>query len=212
MTEPRRIGGWIKDRYDGRDYLYRVAPRVALPTVIDLNSQLPRDKNGKVLVRSQKSSSACVGFGLGVNACSVAVKLGIFNEWYSPKWIYNGARFIEGTLAQDIGSYPKDGLDWMLENGILFEHDWPYEPNYFDKTAPGSTRIALAVKYPDFRYERVVDGVNGILTALNDGHMVSIGTPWFSKWNTVETDNTGVLPEVEIDDNVEGGHETALFK
>lgn len=210
------VGGWLKDPYSPQDYLYKAVPRAVLPDVIDLNYLLPRDKPGKVLVRHQWHIGACVGYGLGVNLCGLAVELGIWAqqmyEWFSPTWIYNGARFIEGTLTQDLGCYPKDGLEWLLMNGTLLEHFWPYDPNKLDKTAPGSTRMAQAVKYKDFRYDRVVGGADGILTALNGGHLVSIGTPWFSKWSTNAVGNTGILPEVTRDDVVAGGHETCLYK
>ena len=211
-----RTHGWKKDKYDPRDLIYKTVRPESLPPVIDLSRYLPRDQSGKVLVRNQGAVGSCTGHGIGVNLCAQAVKLGIWPEqafeWFSPTWIYNGARFLEGTLAQDAGAYPKDCLDWLLKNGTLLDHFWPYDPTGVDKTAPGTTRMKQAVQYPDFEYDRAVDGVAGILSALNDGHFVSIGAPWFARWSGAEVDSTGVLPEVTKDDETDGGHETCIIK
>ena len=192
--------GWKKDKYDTRDYLH-VRKVAKIPSSVLLTEQLTP-------IRNQGNISSCVGFGVGININSVWKKLGIYVEWESPTWIYNGARYIEGTLSQDMGCYPKDALDWLLKNGTLLEHFWAYNPNVLDKSAPPSERMAQAVKYTNFAYYRVVEGVGGICSALADGHLVSIGTPWFDKW--LDAPN-GVLVNVTENDSVAGGHETCLY-
>ena len=213
MTEHKL--GWIKDPYDPRDRLYMTRTPTALPPIIDLSQYLPRDKNGKVIIRDQGNVGSCVGHGLSVNVCSVAVSLGIWSqqlyEYFSPTWIYNGARYIEGTLYQDAGAEPGDGLDWMVKSGTLLDHFWPYDPSKVDTNAPSTLRKSEAVKYPDFAYQRMVDGVDGILTGLAEGHFVSIGAPWYSAWEGGSVDSTGILPEVKAGDPIDGGHETCLF-
>jgi hypothetical protein len=209
-------GGWKKDTYDARDYLYKaICPKVPYPQLINLSHLLPRDAARKVLVRNQKFVGACTGHAKGFALCAEATQLGIWPEqdyeWFSPTWIYNGARFIEGTLPYDLGAYPRDCCDWLVANGTLLEHFWPYDGTKLDKTAPGTTRMAQAVKYKDFAYWRVTDGVDGILGALNDGHVISIGAPWFEKWSDSEVASTGVLPEVSPSDSVGGGHDTGIF-
>jgi len=192
--------GWHKDKYDVRDYLHKMKV-VKIPTNVMLTEQL-------TLIRDQGNVGSCVGFGVGININSVWKKLGVYTEWESPTWIYNGARYIEGTLSQDIGCYPKDALDWLLNNGTLLEQFWKYNPNSLDKSAPSSAIMAQALKYKNFAYYRVVDGVSGICSAIADGHLVSIGTPWFDKWFDA---SDGVLENVDEDDSVAGGHETCLY-
>jgi len=211
-----KVSGWLKDKYDPKDYLYRTLVPEVLPTIIDLSEYLPRDKNGYVQVRDQGTVGSCTGHGIGVNLCSIISSLGIWSmqayEWFSPTWIYNGARYLEGTLAFDLGAYPKDCCEWLLANGTLLEQYWPYDPSKLDKTPPGETRRRLAVRYKNFAYQRAVDGVNGILSALNDGHFVSLGAPWPDKWCSEEVASTGILPEVTADDFSNNGHETCIFK
>ena len=192
--------GWRKDPYDHRDYLYKTTYR-EVPQSVILTNYLPD-------IRDQGNVGSCVGFGIGANLVARAKKLNVYTEWFSPTWIYNGARFIEGSLTQDVGCYPRDALHWLYEKGCLLEHWWHYNPLGLDTTAPPSHLEPEAAKYPLLAYYRVVDGVAGICETLANGQYVSIGTPWFSKWmDPVD----GVLGEVSFPDMIVGGHETCLY-
>jgi hypothetical protein len=190
--------GWIKDKYDPRDYLHKI-------------SAIPRDRKGSNenlfrYRRYQGKVGSCVGQGVGTTADGVKQRLGIFTEMASATWIYNGARFIEGTLPIDCGCYPKDALDWILKNGILLEHYWPYDPTGLDRTAPSSTRIKQADKYKGFAYFRCVDGIDGIADALAAGNLVAVGSPWFREW--MDDPPCGRLPKPTTTSFEAGGHET----
>jgi hypothetical protein len=192
--------GWKKDKYDRRDFMYGVRAGVP-PTSVDLSNLLPA-------VRNQESMNACVGFGIGANLCGMAKEKGIFTEWYSPQWIWNGARFVEGTLAENVGVYPRDALDWLLNSGCLLESFWPFSGTTLDKSAPSSARMNQAIKYRNFAYYRVGDGVDGLRSALAEGHLVSIGCPWPTKWFDPVS---GAEAEVTADDELSGGHETLVY-
>jgi hypothetical protein len=204
--------GWQKDKFDQRDYLHKPM-LVKLPASVDLSSLLPE-------VRDQGRVSSCTGFGIGANVGAVAKSIKVFTEWYSPTWIYNGARFIEGTLFVDAGAYPKDCLDWLVQMGCLLEHFWPYDPTKFDPAAPSTARQQQAIKYPNFAYYRCVDGVAGIMSALADAEasllaggpawLVSIGAPWFSIW--MNPGPSGILLPTSANNPIAGGHETCLTK
>jgi len=193
--------GWQKDKYDGRDYLHRM--RVGtVPDSVVLRDLLTD-------VRNQGNVGSCVGFGVGVNLNSVKKALNIFVEWHSPTWLYNGARFIEGTLTQDVGCYPRDALDWVVEKGMLLEHFWPYNAGSLDASAPSSTKQAQATRYKGFAYYRVVDSVDGIRDAIAAQHFVSIGSPWYREWMSPPA--TGMLATPTVNSEVVGGHETCLY-
>ena len=214
------MSGWRKDPFKAEDYVHPTKPRGTLPDIIDNNRMLGRDKNGKLIILNQGNQGACTGHTFAEQLVSMLVSLGV-SLWeaqqfvfFSPRWIYNGARMLEGTLPYDAGAYPRDCLDFLLEYGTLLETQWPYIDWPLDTSAPSPQRIAQAVKQKDFRYERCVDGVGGVLSALAAGHCVAIGTPWpDTKWNTPEVNATGMLPEVTVDDfKKREGHETLLFK
>jgi hypothetical protein len=190
--------GWKKDKFDQRDYLHRVVGIEIIPDHAILD-KIPN-------VRDQGNEGSCVGFGVGANLTYWALKLGIYTEWFSPTWIYNGARFIEGSLTQDAGCEPGDALDWLKKMGCLLEHFWPYK-DVLDKQAPPSSLNPEAAKYPLIAYYRVTGDANGICSAIAAGNVVSIGTPWFDKW----MDTSGDLPVVNEDDSTAGGHETYLY-
>jgi len=192
--------GWRKDKYDPHDYLYKATYR-EIPSSVILVDYLPD-------VRDQERVGSCVGFGIGANLVGRAKKLKVYLEWFSPTWIYNGARFIEGTLQQDVGCYPRDALHWLYKKGCLLEHLWPYNPAGLDTSPPPSHLEPEAAKYPLLSYFRVVDGIAGICEVLANGQYVSIGTPWYEKWMNPAN---GVLTEVSVFDTVVGGHETCLY-
>jgi hypothetical protein len=192
--------GWKKDKYDKRDYLHKVSAKKIPASFI-----LPNVPT----IRDQGMVGSCVGFGLGANLTGLAMEKDVYTEWFSPNWIYNGARFIEGSLMQDAGAYPKDGLDWLRSKGCLLDHFWPYNPNILDTTSPPSEYNDEAAKYPLITYYRVTGGAAGICDAIASGYYVSIGTPWYNKW--MNPPASGLLPAVRRGDGIAGGHETCLY-
>ncbi len=58
-------------------------------------------------------------------------------------------------------------------------------------------------------YTRLVDGIDGILSALADNNLVAIGSPWYSKWD--DTDNEGRLRKIYCWNGIDGGHEYILY-
>jgi hypothetical protein len=202
--------GWKKDPHSKKDFIHKikVAP---VPDQVDLSKFLPD-------VRNQGQVGSCVGFGIGAVLGARAKMRGDWREPYSPTWIYNGARALEGTLTQDIGCYPRDALDWLLEKGCLLEHFWPYNPLLLDTRYPPSSLEPEASKTPLIAYYRVVDSVDGLCSAIADGFCLAIGTPWFRKWmnptpswKCLWKNVPGILPEVTELDEVVGGHETCLY-
>ena len=191
--------GWLKDPRDERDYK-RGAVIVHLPDKVDLSAILPS-------VRDQGNLGSCTGFGIGGNLTGCAKDQGVYTEWFSPTWIYNGGRLLEGTLDEDSGCYPRDNLEFIREYGCLLEHFRPYKDT-LDETDPTDWGLNdEAAKYPIIKYTRLVDGVDGILSALADGYLVSIGSPWYDSW--FYPDAGGNLPEDYL--YVAGGHEYLCY-
>jgi len=186
--------GWKKDRYDRRDYLHKFRAAKIPDTFKILTAG----------VRDQGDLGSCVGFGIGGNLSSVLPD----EEWFSPTWIYNGARFIDGSLDEDCGAYPRDGFEWIRAKGCLKEHFWPYS-GVLDRTPPPSKFDSEAAKYPIIDYYRVTGGTKAICEILAQGKCVSIGTPWFDSW--IDVPSNGRLPDIKNKSFPTGGHETFLY-
>jgi hypothetical protein len=194
--------GWRKDKLDRRDFLHRPT-LIELPPVADLSAF-------KAPVRDQGNVGSCTGHGIGGILTSMAIQQKVFKEWFSPTWIYNGGRFIEGTLLQDSGCEPGDCLNWIQKMGCLPESLWPYNPNRVDTTSPPLSDDQPALKYPILTYTRVTGGSSGIMSALAEGNFVCIGTPWPDAWMN-PIDALGTLIDVTPDNFSDEGHETFLF-
>lgn len=193
--------GYIKDRRDERDYLFQTRKAVELPDVVGLSEYLPP-------VRNQGQQGSCVGHGIGGIITGKAIQLGVFEEWESPRWIYYGGRYIGGYVNQDCGTEPRLALEWCLQNGCLPESLWRYEEQ-FNPMAPEESLFIEAKKRPLLSYTRLVDGIDGILSALADNNLVAIGSPWYSKWD--DTDNEGRLRKIYCWNGIDGGHEYILY-
>ena len=194
------VTGWKKDPRSTKDFIYK--PKiVALPDHVDFIALLPA-------VADQNGNGACTGFTFAALLGFWAKKLGIVlmpqdMEWFSQWWIYNGARYIEGTLPFDEGAYPRDCLDWLMEKGGLPYHFWPYTEK-FDKTSPPTKFDPEAAKFPLAAYYRVTGSFDGVCNAMASGHCVALGTPWFDKW--MDPGSSGKLAVITEDDEVVGGH------
>jgi len=199
--KPNKLG-WRKDPWDPRDCLHELGVAKIADIVITPSALLPT-------VRDQGNVGSCVGHGIGGNVTARAIALGDYTEWYSPTWIYNGARYIEGTLTQDNGCYPRDALKWLLKQGCLLEHLWPYDPKKLDQRPPPSSLYSTAAQHPLIAYYRVTNGTTGICSALSAGFIVSIGTPWFQKWmagtGPSNTKSPGLLPKASLVDPARWG-------
>jgi len=192
---------WKKDKFDNRDYKHSVST-LAIPTSYTLDTYIPS-------VRDQGSISSCVGFGVGGILTGLAKQLSAYTEWFSPTWIYNGARYIEGTLTEDDGCYTRDAMSWIKNKGCLLEQYWPYNSTTLDTSSPASDDATQAAKYPILSYYRVTRGSSSICSALSSGNLIMIGTPWFTSWMNIPS--TGILPYANFRESVAGGHATFIY-
>jgi hypothetical protein len=204
--------GWRKDPRDERDYLYKRYGAVLTPDEVNLSAILPP-------AIYQDGMGACVGCAVRSNICATAKSLSAYQEDYSWMWNWALARLKEGTLSKNVGVYPRDMFDELLNNGCLYDQYWPFSGK-FDPSEPSASQISKALKYSKFAYYRVTDGLNGILESLAESEtnlkagkpawVICFGSPWPDKWG--DPGNEGILPEITLDDfNAEIGHETILF-
>lgn len=208
---PQRFGA-KKDPYDPKAWEFTRKLR-ALPPEVDLSEYRPP-------IKSQGDCGSCVGMALSSILTAEANKLGIIlpdYQRFSETDIYNGGRYIDGSLMQDMGTYPSSALEWLRRKNCLPYKFWPYIG--FETQSRPSSLDPFAEEYPLEEYEsvagkvkisyyRVTDGVDGITGALAEQHMVAIGIPWPKSWTDSKD---GVLPTPGTNDRISGGHEVYLY-
>ena len=196
------IYGARKDKYEP-DVIHRPIGAAQLPDIVNNRALMPS-------VRSQGQMQACVGFSIAAQLSAKAKKENVYAEWFSPKWIWNGARFKEGWLQANCGCFPRDAFDWIKEKGCLLESHWPMTEIVFDPSTPPSSEYPDAAIYPLIDRRRVTGGVDDICSAIMTNDAVSIGTPWFTQW---EDSLGGTLPLPSKTWTLPEGnwHETLLY-
>jgi hypothetical protein len=196
--------GWKKDTRKPDEITNYHRRRLAVVAEkSDLSAYIPK-------IGNQDGVGACTGFGFGENIASYAAKKGMIQPhidiFDSVNWLYNGGRKKRGWLNEDTGAYPDDVADWFVEQGALLWTDWPFE-NKLDTTDP-IQYASKAILFANRTKFRVDNSVDGIRSALSEGYVVSIGTPWPKSWMSY---NSGVLRNVTSTEAMAGGHETLLW-
>src|SRR5271157_81551 len=114
--------GWIKDRPDFRDHLYRrpagllAAP---LPESVDLRAQCPP-------VYDQGQLGSCTANAIAGALEFDRIKEGLPDFTPSRLFIYYNERVMEGTVGTDSGAQIRDGIKSVGSVGAPPETDWPY--------------------------------------------------------------------------------------
>lgn len=111
--------GAKKDKIDNRDYkIKRILPTaMEIPSKLDYSSFM-----GKV--RDQKDVGACVGFATaGVKECQENIQIKEHIN-FSPIYIY-----WQRQNSPDSGMEPREALDILKTQGIIYEELLPYENN-----------------------------------------------------------------------------------
>ena len=205
--------GWRKDPRDERDFLSRAARPAAIPQKSDLSAFIPA-------VWDQGQQGSCTGHGTGAILTGLAIQLRLMQAAktdpaarFSPRWLYYLGRLAINEVYQDSGAYARDILSAAVKVGACLEAIWPYPPypSYFDAAtaAPPAACAPASARHLILSYTRIVDGVDGIATALSQGHLVTLGAPWYSKWESPGPD--GKLAKVNCLSKIAGGHQTYLY-
>jgi hypothetical protein len=206
MPEYELKGGWLKDPYNPLSKMVGVTK--ALPPFVSLENYIPNAIQPD-WPYGQGAIGSCVAFGQGGIFSTTAKQLGIYTEPFSRTWLYNGFRYLMGWLDRDSGAYPDKMFEWVLTNGLLLEQYWRYDYSKLDMTVPNTLHMSRAVKYKNMQVFRVVDGADGIMSAISEGHAVSFCCPWPKSWTYYPP--AGVLPEITVDAPLYTGHNIFIY-
>lgn len=187
--------GAIPDKVDVRDYLYRRTLR-ELPNSVDLRPLTSP-------VRDQGDLGSCTGF-----AISTGMREFIENatkEKYStlsPLFLYFEERKLEGTISQDAGAEPRDGMKVLTSLGCAPEADDPYDISKFIK-APSSAAVKDALVYTAASYHRL-STLADVQDCLAGGSGFVIGFDVYDSFENIGSD--GKMPMPKAGEELLGGH------
>lgn len=200
--------GWRPDLPDVRDYEYGKRNRVerpqALPPIVSLRAmQSP--------IRDQGSEGSCVGHAIaaGVDYLRRADKRQDA-RWkaddtiYSPRWVYNRARWYEGPEWVDIdaGAYIRFGIRGINKEGVPPESNWRYVPGEY-KAEPTFFAEKQKHRWRLGSYNRCTR-LDETLNALAAGTPVVFGFTCYSNMFAPDVSRTGEIPMPA--GSVAGGH------
>ena len=202
---------WVKDPYDPRDHVYKLASIPMLPARVDLrNYASPIDDQGNL--------GSCTG-----NAIAGAIDLIDRKNskllQVSRLFIYYQERLLEGTIYYDAGAYIRDGIKACYTYGAPLETLWPYTESKFS-TRPATAAYTDALKRKVTGYAKCAN-FNAVKNAIAAGTPVIVGFTVYDSFESDAVANTGMMPYpntrtesqlgghavciVGYDDNLNGG-------
>jgi C1A family cysteine protease len=192
--------GYVQDAPDARDFAYTAvrAPQAPLPPAIDLRHLCSP-------VRDQGALGSCTGFAIAVGMREfLENKAGVKFVKLSPLFIYYQERVIEGTVNEDAGAMPRDGMKVLAKMGCARESDWPYDISKFTK-APTKKAMTRAAKFKIASYHRLIS-LSDIQQCLAGGNGVVLGYKVFESFESPVVAKTGKMPMPKANEQLLGGH------
>jgi C1A family cysteine protease len=174
---------FIASSPDSRDALYDKKSG-AIQDTVDL-------REWDSLVEDQQYLGSCTGAAAS-NCYELMVKRQYPLEFaeLSKLFIYYNARYIDGTVEEDIGASLRSTLKGLQKYGVCNESLWPYDISKFNIRPPESCYAAATFRAIP-QYRRLIT-IDNMLNALNDYMPILIGISIFESFNNVSIDNPTV--------------------
>jgi C1A family cysteine protease len=197
-----RKHGWIPDKIDQRDYLFKSiqkTPTTQLPNVIDMRKFM-------TTVEDQGKIGSCVANAL-VGAIEYLYVWKILKRYsclkprdYSRLFVYYWARQLD-NIIDDGGCTIRSAIKTLVDYGVCRERTWSYQHDRWS-LKPDEDATAEALKKRATDYYRV-GTLDELFSALADGYPVTFGAKLYQSFYLAETGN---IPIPLRDDVFAGNH------
>ena len=192
-----RIGrkyGWIPSLpCRAKKFSACYAPTPVLPPLVDLR---PKD----VPIYDQGQVGSCVGNGTSGIVEFIQPSLGTPSRLF----VYYNARIPESDTNQDGGAQIHDGVQGVVNYGVIPETEWPYDPNQVT-TQPTPQCYTDAKKDVVTSYFSL-DTDTDIKQCLVAGFPVVFGTSLYESFESDVVASTGIVPMPVDSEEPIGGH------
>ena len=190
--------GWIPDVPDQRDYPFKLAAPVKLPSSVDLRSLCsPVEDQGNL---GSCTANALVG---ALEYLEVKDKVKVFED-LSRLFVYYNERVIEGTVKSDAGASLRDGIKTLADQGVCGELLWPYKISKFT-TKPSTACYKAALSHKIGSYYAIVT-VDQMRQCLAEGFPFVFGFTVYESFESAIVAKTGSVPMPGKKEKVLGGH------
>lgn len=203
---------WRPDIPDQRDFLFsqKVAPRVQLPTSVDLRSHCsPVFDQGKI--------GSCTGNALAgglefLEIQELKAKGKLDAEIFVPGkfahisrlFIYYNERALEGHASEDSGGMLRDGVKSLVQSGACRETVWKYLPSQALKR-PSPKAYEEAKNHKISSYLRL-STMGEMKQCLADGFPFAFGFTVYESFESDDVARTGIMPLPAPGEQTLGGH------
>lgn len=194
----RHSYGWVKDKKDRRDFLYRDvhAPK----TIVPIPQQVSLRSRFKEAPYDQGELGSCVA-----NAVVGAFTYEHGGGPFSRLELYYFARALEGTTDQDSGCEIRDAIKALVNTGVGLEANWPYNIDNF-AVPPSPTEMVEAAQNRASVYSSILTP-NEMKLCLGQGYPFPFGINVFDSFESDSASTTGVIPVPDwFSESQLGGH------
>ena len=184
----RRVGGWLRDRPDSRDYI----AKLKRASGVDV-SNIDLRKNGFLPnIYNQGKTQACTGCSI-----SAALEYGRRKEKlsdFAPSklFIYYNERTYSNTVSSDDGAAIRDGMKSLQDFGAASEDIWPFLE---DKVCEKPPEVVYTSAKPNIikQYSRLLTSLKDVQAALSKELPIVFGLSCFENFDIPLTRETGAI-------------------
>ena len=183
--------GWIKDRFDPRDFIYypKVETVLARPKEFNLTNLMPP-------VYDQGNLGSCTANAInGVVEYLNMKQYGAMGKWTPSRlFVYYNERVMLNTVNEDSGAMIRDGIKSINAQGVCYEEPtWPYDVNKFS-VKPPENAYKEAMDHQSLKYARVSQSVQDIESRLFEGFPIVFGIEIYSSFMSDAVAKSGEVP------------------
>lgn len=194
-------GGYIKDKVDTRDFIYKVNKNIVktkLPAKFTLSKTMPP-------VLDQSSLGSCVSNAVCNALGFLNLKMNKPINLKSRLFNYYNTRVLEGTVNSDSGCQIRNAIKTSNKTGNCYDTTWPYEISRFQYKPPNDA-YTEAARHKITVYQRVEQNRNAIKACLISGYPIITGFICYNTLFNPSVERTGDIISPTRRDYIIGGH------
>lgn len=203
IVKQKRNFGWLPDRPDARDQRYESVRMpmelAALPSKVDLRTQFPAP------CYDQGELGSCVSNAIAAKMQFLRLRQKLPTFMPSRLYIYYNARWVDGNVNEDAGTYIRTGIKVIAKAGFAHESIWKYDIKKFAIQPPVAAYEDARLYYP-IKYFRLDNtNLNSLKNCLAAGYPIVFGFTMYDSFWEADT-NGGIVPMPRNNEADIGGH------